>query len=59
MTLGVGTIAIPALEANKNFANMSEEIRKLRTDTLTLNESQVSWFSKLENHKFVIYLGTF
>ncbi len=45
MTLGITTIAIPALEKN-SYANASESVRRLRSDSLTLTDGEISWFSK-------------
>ncbi|XKL67981.1 hypothetical protein PGB90_003472 [Kerria lacca] len=47
MTLGITTIAIPALEQNTNLSNISESTQNLRTDSLKLTESQISWFSSI------------
>ncbi|KAK7579812.1 hypothetical protein V9T40_000441 [Parthenolecanium corni] len=46
MTLGITTIALPALES-KEGKNLTETERILRSDTLTLTKDQLSWFSSI------------
>lgn len=46
MTLGITTIAIPALDGNADKGNMSDAQHSLRTDIITLTSDEISWFSK-------------